>query len=193
VLARAGAWSGEVSESDGATGQTFTGPHLGFRPPRVLHAYAGARRDRFSTIDKRGRRCFREPAHGLGKCLRAMARRRRRLPDLRISAPPAVARILAWARDTTDFRPSMNGIGGACASRRTVCKSSRDRVWDGAGVCQTSIFRPPRSLHAYWRGHATRPIFDHRETGSAVLARAGARSGRVAESDGATAQAGAGP
>ena len=30
---------------------------------------------------------MREPAHGLGKCLRAMARRGRLLPDLRISAP----------------------------------------------------------------------------------------------------------
>jgi hypothetical protein len=30
--------------------------------------------------------------------------------------------------------------------------------------CRTSRFRPPRSLHAYWCGRATRPIFDHRET-----------------------------
>ena len=52
---------------------------------------------------------MREPAHGLEKCLRAMARRRRRLPDLRISAPSVVARILVWARDATDFRPSING------------------------------------------------------------------------------------
>jgi hypothetical protein len=49
-----------------------------------------------------------------------MARRGRLLPDLRISAPSVVARILAWARDATDFRPSINGVGGACASRRTV-------------------------------------------------------------------------
>ncbi len=118
-----------------------------------------------------------------------MARRGRRLPDLRISAPSVVARILVWARDATDFRPSMNGVGGACASRRTVWESGRERSRDGAGVYRTSRFRPPRSLHAYWRGRARRPIFDHRETGSAVLARAGARSERVAESDGATAQA----
>ena len=38
-----------------------------------------------------------------------MARRGRLLPDLRISAPSVVARILAWARDGTDFRPSING------------------------------------------------------------------------------------
>ena len=80
---------------------------------------------------------MREPAHGLGKCLRAMARRRRRLPDLGISAPSVVARILVWARDATDFRPSMNGVSGACASRHTVCESSRERWRDGAGVYRT--------------------------------------------------------
>ena len=183
------------------------------------HIGVGARRDRFSTIDERGRRCLREPAHGLGKCLRAMARRGRRLPDLRISAPSGFARVLAragdatdfrpsingaggacpsrrtlwesgrerwrdgagcyrtqgfrpprclqarilvWARDTTDFRPSINGVSRACASRRTVCKSSRERWRDGAGCYRTSGFRPPRSLHAYWCGRATRPISDHR-------------------------------
>ena len=56
-----------------------------------------------------------------------------RLPDLKISAPSVVARILAWARDATDFRPSINGVGGACASRRTVCESGRERWRDGAG------------------------------------------------------------
>ena len=38
-----------------------------------------------------------------------MARRGRLLPDLRISAPSGFARILVWARDATDFRPSING------------------------------------------------------------------------------------
>jgi hypothetical protein len=70
---------------------------------RCTHIGVGARRDRFSTIDKRGRRCLREPAHGLGEWPRAMARRGRHLPDLGISAPSLVARILAWARDATDF------------------------------------------------------------------------------------------
>jgi hypothetical protein len=42
------------------------------------------------------------------------------LPDLRISAPSGFARILVCARDTTDFGPSMNGVKGACASRRMV-------------------------------------------------------------------------
>ena len=97
------------------------------------------------------------------------------------------------ACDATDFRPSINGAGGACASRRTLWESSRERWRDGAGCYRTSGFRPPRSLHAYWCGHETRPIFDHRETGSAVLARAGAWSRRVAESDGATGQAVTGP
>jgi hypothetical protein len=102
------------------TQRQFAGPK-DFGPlGRCTHIGVGARRDRFSTIDERGRRCLREPAHGLGKCLRAMARRRRRLPDLRISAPSGFARILVRARDATDFRPSMNGVGGAFASRRTV-------------------------------------------------------------------------
>jgi sarcosine oxidase delta subunit len=185
---------------------------------RCTHIGAGARRDRFSTIDKRGRRCLREPAHGLGSgrerwrdgagCYRTfgisapsvVARilaRARDATDFRpsingvggacasrrtvwgsgrerwrdgagcyrtfgISAPSVVARILARARDATDFRPSINGVGGACASRRTVWESGRERWRDGAGCYRTSGFRPPRSLHAYWRGRATRPIFDHR-------------------------------
>ena len=42
-------------------------------------------------------------------------------------------RCLARARDATDFRPSINGVGGACASRRTVWGSGRERWRDGAG------------------------------------------------------------
>ena len=97
-------------------------PDPGISAPSVVARIlrVGARRDRFSTIQKRGRRCLREPAHGLGEWPRAIARRGRRLPDLKISGPSGVSRILEWARDTTDFRPSMNGVGGACASRRTV-------------------------------------------------------------------------
>ncbi len=41
------------------------------------------------------------------------------------------------ADDGTDFRPSINGIGGACASRHTVCESSRERWRDRAGCCRT--------------------------------------------------------
>jgi hypothetical protein len=50
---------------------------------------------------------------------------------------------LARAGDATDFRPSMNGVSGACASRRTVCKSSREPWHDGAGCYRTLGFRPP--------------------------------------------------
>ena len=44
-------------------------PDLGISAPlgRCMHIGVGARRDRFSTIDKRGRRRLREPAHGLGE------------------------------------------------------------------------------------------------------------------------------
>ena len=56
-------------------------------PSGVARILARARDgDRFSTIDTRGRRCLREPAHGLREWPRAMARRGRRLPDLGISA-----------------------------------------------------------------------------------------------------------
>jgi hypothetical protein len=44
---------------------------------RCTHIGAGVRRDRFSTIDKRGRRCLREPAHGLGEWPKAISRRGR--------------------------------------------------------------------------------------------------------------------
>ena len=90
-------------------------PNLGYPVTPMLavhhpsHVSVGARRDRFSTIDKRGRRCVREPAHGLRELPRAVARRGRLLPDLRISAPSGFACILVWARDGTDFRPSING------------------------------------------------------------------------------------
>jgi hypothetical protein len=63
---------------------------------------------------------LREPAHGLREQPRASVRRGRLVPDLKNSAPSVVACILAWAREATDFRPSRNGVGGACASRRTV-------------------------------------------------------------------------
>ena len=91
MRARAGARSARVAESDGAAGQAFTRPRdfgpLGF----CTHIDAGVlprrRRDRFSTIDKRDRRCLPDLAHAVGEWPRAMARRRRLLPDLRISAP----------------------------------------------------------------------------------------------------------
>ena len=62
---------------------------LGISAPlgRCTHIGVGVRRDRFSTIDKRRRRCLREPAHGLGEQPRAIARRGRLLADLGISAP----------------------------------------------------------------------------------------------------------
>ena len=59
--------SGRVAESDGATAQAVTGPR-DFGPlGRCMHIGAGGRRDRFSTIDKRGRRCLPEPAHAVGE------------------------------------------------------------------------------------------------------------------------------
>jgi len=64
-------------------------PDLGISGPlgRCTHIGVGGRRTDFRPSMKRGQRCLREPAHGLGEWPRAMARRRRLLPDLRISAP----------------------------------------------------------------------------------------------------------
>ena len=75
-------------------------PDLGISAPSVVARILARARDgdRFSTIDERGRRCLREPAHGLGEWPRALVRRGRLLSDLRISAPTVVACILARAR-----------------------------------------------------------------------------------------------
>ena len=86
---------------------------------------------------------MRERAHSLGEWPRAMVRRGRLLPDLTVSAAPMLARMFAWVRDATDFRPSITGVGGACASRRTVWESGRERWCDGAGCYRTLGFGPP--------------------------------------------------
>jgi hypothetical protein len=153
---------------------------LGFRPPRSLHAYwRRRRRDRFSTIDKRGRRCLREPAHGLGEWPRAMARRGRLLPDLRISAPSVVACILAWVGAMTDFRPSINGVGGACASRRTVVGEwPRAMARRGRLLPDLQDFGPlGRCMHIGLRLRPMEPISTIDKRGWRCSARAGARSG----------------
>ena len=144
-------------------------PDLGYPVTPMLakhhpsHVGVGARRDRFSTIDEWGRRCLREPAHGLGEWPRAIARRGRRLSHLKISGPSVVARMLVWACDATDFRPSRNGVGGACASRRTVWESVGGRSRAGAGSLPTLEIRSQPCLHTCWRGRSTGPIFDRRE------------------------------
>jgi hypothetical protein len=67
-------------------GRAFIAPQ-DFGPlGRCTQIGVGARHDRFSTIDERGRQCLREPAHGLRAWPRAMAQRGRLLPDLSISA-----------------------------------------------------------------------------------------------------------
>ena len=88
-----------------------------------------------------------------------------RVPKSDGAAARAVCRTLgirshqcfAWAVDRTNVRPSINGGGGACASRRTVRESSRERWRDGAGVYRTSGFRPPSvfALTLAWACDAT--------------------------------------
>jgi hypothetical protein len=65
--------------------------------------------------------------------------------------------MLAWARDATDFRPSMNGVGGAFASGRTVCKSSREPWRDGAGSLPDLRISAPSGFARIlvWAGDAT--------------------------------------
>ena len=66
---------GEWPRAMARPGRLVAGPQ-DFGPlGRCTHIGVGVRRDRFSTIDKRGRRCLREPAHGLREWPRAMARR----------------------------------------------------------------------------------------------------------------------
>ena len=104
----------------------FAGPWVSGHTDACTHIGAGGRRNRFRA-SRSGGGSVQDAAHGLGEWPRAMARRRRLLPDLRISAPSVVARILVWARDATDFRPSINGVGNACASRHMVWESGRER------------------------------------------------------------------
>ncbi len=66
-------------------------PEPGTRAQVASVSQTFCRRDRFSTIDKRDRRCLPEPAHAVGEWPRAMARRSRLLPDLRILAAPMLA------------------------------------------------------------------------------------------------------
>jgi antitoxin component HigA of HigAB toxin-antitoxin module len=105
-----------------------------------------------------------------------MARRRRLLPDLRISAPSVVARILVWASGATDFRPSRS-VGATVpvaahslqACRRAMAHRRRRFADLDRGISAPSVvarilarargatdFRPSRS------GGATVPVAAHR-------------------------------
>ena len=101
-------------------------PDLGISAPvgRCTHIGAGTRRDRFSTIDKRGRRCLREPAHGLREWPRAMARRGRRFADLAIPLTPMLHPHSRGVTDATDSEPSINGgaTEPVAAHRRRACR-----------------------------------------------------------------------
>ena len=163
---RGRAQSARVPESDGATARAGCRT-LGIRSQRCLYAcWRG--RSMGPIFDHR------EAAAGVCGLPRTVCESAGerwhngagRLPDLKISAPSVVARILVWpgARDATDFRPSRNGVGGACASRRTACESVGGRSRDGAGSLPTLEIRSQSCLHTCWRGRSTRPIFDHRET-----------------------------
>jgi hypothetical protein len=72
------------------------------------------------------------------------------------------------------------------ALRTDRCTEARERI----NFAPHSAAAVPRCLHTSWRGHATRPIFDHREAVSGL--RAGGRraqSARVSKSDSAMGQA----
>ena len=110
---------GEWPRAIARRGRAFIAPQ-DFGPlGRCTHLGVGARRDRFSTIDKRGRQCLREPAHGLRAWPRAMAQRGRLLPDLSISA------------HTPHYVPD------ACAHRMQLSSLHRDEA-HGQTVRRTS-------------------------------------------------------
>jgi hypothetical protein len=158
-------WRGQVAR-----------PWVSGHTDACMHVGVGGRWTDFRP-SRSGGGSVRAAAHGLRECLRAMARQRGQ-----------VAR--PWVSGHTDACMHV-GVGGrwdrfsTVEKRRRECAGCRARSArvpgsDGATAragCQTSIFRPPWSLHAYWRGRSMGPIFDHRETGTAVLARAGALHG----------------
>ena len=120
MLARAGARSERVAESDRATGPAFIAPQ-DFGPlGRCTHIGVGARRDRFSTIDERGRRCLRDPAHGLRAWPRAMAQRGRLLPDLSISAHTP-----HYVPDACSHRMQLSSLHPDEAPGQTVRRTSK--------------------------------------------------------------------
>ena len=83
------------------------------------------------------------------------------LPDLGYPVTPMLA-LFAWAHDATDFEPSINGVGGACASRRSVWGSSRERWRGGAGRLPDLRISAPSVVACILHRRTTRPIFDHR-------------------------------
>ena len=89
------------------------------------HIGAGARRDRFSTIDDRGRRCLREPAHGLRERGRAIARRRSLFADFGYPVTIMLAHIAAWAVEGAVFRPSRSGSGSGLAAAHGLRECGR--------------------------------------------------------------------
>ena len=154
-----------VCESAGERWRDGAGrlPDLGYPvTPMLAHMLAWAVDGTDFRPSINGGGSVRAAAHGLRECRGAMAQWRGQVAGPQDFGPSVVARILVWVRDATDFRPSITGVGGACASGRTVWESGRERWCDGAGCYRTLRFRPPRCLHAYWHGRATRPIFDHR-------------------------------
>ena len=101
-------------------GRAFTGPQ-DFGPlGRCTHIGVGARHDRFSTIDERGRQCLREPAHGLRAWPRAMAQRGRLLPDLSISAHTP-----HYVPDACSHRMQLSSLHPDEAPGQTVRRTSK--------------------------------------------------------------------
>jgi len=121
---RGRAQSARVPESDGATVRAGCRT-LGIRSQRCLYACwrGGSMGPIFDHREAAAGVC------GLQRTVCESAGERWHngaggLPDLKISAPSVVARILVWARDATDFRPSINGGATVpvAARRRRACR-----------------------------------------------------------------------
>ena len=144
----------------------------------------GERRDRFSTIAKRGRRCLREPAHGLRERGRAIARRRSLFADFGYPVTIMLAHTSARDVDGADFRPSREWVG---------CRARSARAWEGDRATAQSFRRLRVSGHNHACSHSgvggRRGRFSTVEKRQWERVGCRARSARVWEGDHATARA----
>ena len=110
------------------------------------------------------------------------------MPDLRISAPSGFARILVWASDATDFRPSINGGATVPVAAQRLRACWRAMAHRRRRFALLAIPLTPMLAHIWTRG-------DRRDRFSTIVKRrcdcAGGRAqaASVSASDGAPAHA----
>ena len=117
-----------------------------------------------------------------------MARRGRLLPDLGISAPSVVACILVWARDETDFRPSINGGATVPLAAQRLRACWRAMAHRRRRFALLAIPLTPMLAHM-WTRSERRDRFSTIEKRRCDCAGGRAKAASVLPSDGAPAQA----